>query len=213
LKVRLDLRDDPAVAGIARRLGLDEDHVVGKLVRFWSWANRQSTDGNAPVTLLYIDRHVGAPGFCAAMIAEGWLEVTGEAGVRIPKWDRHNSQGAKQRALTAIRVAAHRKRKCNGACVTESLPEKRRGESITPPTPPASRGGGAPARKETRAQRADRAAAEQAARQAQGRAARAEELRRQCRVEGALQPGEVAARLRAARRKAQALTGGGGHAE
>ena len=74
LKVRLDLHDDPAVIAIASAIGLDEDGVVGKLVRLWAWANRQTIDGNAPgVTEMWVDRYVSAPGFAKAMVDAGWL--------------------------------------------------------------------------------------------------------------------------------------------
>lgn len=52
LKVRLDLRNDPAVIGMAEKLGIDQDTVVGKLIRLWSWFDLQSRDGHARVTLV-----------------------------------------------------------------------------------------------------------------------------------------------------------------
>jgi hypothetical protein len=72
----------------------------------------------------------------------GWLEVQevdGRPVLIFPKWERHMSQSAKRRALTAKRV-------CNARSVTEALPEKRREEksnkenskkksTFTPPTP------------------------------------------------------------------------------
>jgi hypothetical protein len=68
LKARIDLPDDPAVIEIAHQLLSDEYAVVGRLVRIWGWANRQSRDGHAPgVTAAWIDRYVAQPGFAAAM--------------------------------------------------------------------------------------------------------------------------------------------------
>jgi hypothetical protein len=127
IKMRNDLHDDPAVISITAATDcVDEDHVVGKLKRLWSWANRQTTDGNAPgITAAWIDRYVGVTGFAEAVADAGWLEIT-QTGIQIPNFDRHMSQSAKARALTAARVAAHRDR--NAASVTKSLPEKRREE-------------------------------------------------------------------------------------
>lgn len=115
--MRHDLRDDPGTIGIAGATGLDRDTVVGKLHRFWSWADRQTLDGNAAgVTGDWVDTIVEHPGFAAALITVGWLEET-DAGISLPHFDRWISETAKQRALTAKRVAKHRG-KCNGAIVT-----------------------------------------------------------------------------------------------
>jgi len=132
IKMRTDLAEDPAVIGIAGALDLDEDTVVGKLHRFWSWADRQTVDGNAPsVTHAWLDRYSGVTGFAAALVSVGWLEGSAGGGVRIPNFDRHNGKTAKQRALTALRAAKH-KVKSNApsvtSSVTKSLPEKRREE-------------------------------------------------------------------------------------
>lgn len=134
LKIRHDLREDPAVIAIAEITGLEEDHVVGKLHRIWSWADRQTIDGNAPsVTETYVDRYVNVTGFAQAMSAAGWLEITSE-GIVFPNFDEHISETAKKRALTARRAKKHRA-KSNAACVTvgvtKSAPkeEKRREES------------------------------------------------------------------------------------
>jgi hypothetical protein len=124
IKMRVDLATDPAVIGMAFALECEEDLIVGKLHKLWSWANQQTADGNAPsVTKKWIDRYVCVTNFASALEDAGWLVVTG-AGVQIPKFDRHNGKSGKQRALTARRVA----RKRNAPSVTKSLPEKRREE-------------------------------------------------------------------------------------
>ncbi len=122
IKTRKDLHGDPSVLGIAALTGVDVDGVVGKLHRIWSWADTHTTDGNGRnVTASWVDVLVGTPGFAEAMEKEGWLEI-GSAGIRIPNFERHNGQSAKQRAVTANRVAKHR-----GENVTvEPLPEERR---------------------------------------------------------------------------------------
>lgn len=51
IAMRVDLADDPAVIQIAAMLGIDEYGVIGRLLKVWSWANSQTTDGNAFVTL------------------------------------------------------------------------------------------------------------------------------------------------------------------
>lgn len=136
MKIRLDLREDPDVICIAGQLDLDnlvdheEDLVVGKLNRFWAWANRELTDGNAPgVTPAWIDRYVCVTGFAEALREVDWLEVT-EGGIVIPHFERHLSQGAKQRALTARRAASVRTKKRNAVSVTKSAPKEEKEKSI-----------------------------------------------------------------------------------
>ncbi|MHC4181119.1 MAG: hypothetical protein ACYSWU_26780, partial [Planctomycetota bacterium] len=72
-------------------------------------------------------RYLGATGFAEAMREVGWLE-TDNGGISIPKFDRHISESAKQRALTAKRAAKCRAGKRNAGDVTSALPreEKRR---------------------------------------------------------------------------------------
>lgn len=136
LPMRLDLAKDPAVISITAQLDglVDEEHTVGKLHTLWSWANSQLEDGNAPgVTESWIDRYIGVPGFAKALAGERWL-VIGKAGIRFPKWDRWNAQGAKKRLLTTIRVRKHRlttSEKGNAGSVTKALPQERREEEST----------------------------------------------------------------------------------
>ena len=125
IKMRTDLRDDPAVISIAAATGLDEDTVVGKLHRLWSWANRQTIDGNAVgVNENWIDRYLCVTGIAKELEKVGWLSAF-DGGVEIPKFDRHNGESAKRRALTARRVAKFK-------VTHNALPreEKRREEKI-----------------------------------------------------------------------------------
>lgn len=102
--MQIDLADKPKVIALASRLNLDTDSIVGKLHRLWGWADRQTTDGNAPgVTPAFIDARLGVTGFALALEAVGWLEVS-EAGIRLLHFEEHNGKTAKTRALTARRV-------------------------------------------------------------------------------------------------------------
>ena len=145
IKVKTDLATDPAVIGIADTLGVDEDLVVGKLCRLWSWANSHTEDGHAAgVTQKWLDRHLGLDGLAAALCLVGWLEATPD-GVCIPKFDRHNGKSAKTRANARERKrrerGVSRSHRDNGHApsVTKTghkteREEKRREE--TPPLPP-----------------------------------------------------------------------------
>lgn len=144
IKMRVDLSEDPAVIGIASSLGIDEFSVVGRLHRVWSWADSHTVDGNAhSVTVSWLDRLVCVEGFGKAMVAVGWLEET-EDGMRFPKFERHNTQSGKRRALAAKRAEKHRAKSnansnadSNARSVTKSAPreEKSREEYPPPPAP------------------------------------------------------------------------------
>jgi hypothetical protein len=137
LKMRHDLADDPAVIRLATLCGLEEDAVIGKLFRLWSWADRHSKDGQVEgLDLAWVDRLTRSEGFGTALVRVGWLVAT-ESGLCFPRFDRHCSDTAKTRALGRNRAEAHR----NAASVTpspkavtlEALPEKRREEIHLPP--------------------------------------------------------------------------------
>lgn len=133
MKIELELPDKPEVHYIAAITGIDPDAVVGKLIRVWQWFDKHTTDGNASgVTFALPDRISGVTGFGEAMNLAGWLVQDGSV-LTMPKFDRHNGESAKKRALTAERVAKS-KQKSNANSVTTALPdalpreEKRREE-------------------------------------------------------------------------------------
>lgn len=106
IPMRLDLAEDPAVISIAATTKLSTDLVVGKLHRFWSWANRHTSDGRLPgVPADWLDTFVGKKGFAAAMAAtpeRPWLVIE-NVGITIPNFDHWNGQSAKKRLEGAIR--------------------------------------------------------------------------------------------------------------
>lgn len=98
IPVRVDLDEDAAVLGIASRTGLDSFAVVGRLIKVWGWARRQTSNGKVQfATADWIDGFVRHPGFAAAMVAVHWLEVDGE-GILIPKFERWLARGQKAKA-------------------------------------------------------------------------------------------------------------------
>lgn len=124
IKFELATSDKPEVWAIADALGLDPDAVVGKLLRVWAWFDQHTEKGNAPsVTKKLLDRSVGVSGFCDSLISQDWL-LESENIISIPNFDRHNGETAKTRALTAKRVAKHKKSNGNGNA-------KGNGDSVT----------------------------------------------------------------------------------
>ena len=166
IKMRTDLSTNPKVVAIAAILGVDEDLVVGKMHRLWSWADKHAKDGRALGNAAYIDRLVNCPGLAAALMRDeiDWLAVDGSE-VIFPRWEEHNSQSAKSRAEAARRQRKSRDERTDvtDSCdrtvttVTDSANksatrgEERREEKRIPPpqpapavapTPPAANGAG-----------------------------------------------------------------------
>jgi hypothetical protein len=137
LKIDTDLPEKPEVWQIASTLGLEPDLVVGKLLKVWRWFDKHTESGNAAnVTYPLLDSLVGVTGFAEAMVFAGWL-VQDVRNVALPNFDRHNGKTAKNRALTAKRVAKKR----NDDVTLPALPreEKRREEEEQKKEQPAPR--------------------------------------------------------------------------
>jgi len=138
IPIRTALVDDPDVLALARTLGKDRDLIVGKLVRFWSFAARVTPDGRlGPYSPKEIDEVVGCRGFCYALETfraghadpdrrQGWLLKDAETGeLSIPKWDEWMSKSAKARAGEAVRKKLQRS--CPDKC-PDKRPDQSRGE-------------------------------------------------------------------------------------
>lgn len=147
LKFEANTPEKPEVFAITVAMGWDDpDLTVGKLLKVWRWFDQQTIEGNAPsVTLSLLDRITGVSGFAQAMCNVGWL-VANEAGISLPNFDRHNGKTAKDRCLTAKRVAKHKGNakgndSGNGDSVTLPLPkeEKRREEGKDTPIVPTKK--------------------------------------------------------------------------
>jgi hypothetical protein len=133
LKIEVSLPDKPEVWEMAGILSIDPDAIVGKLLKVWRWFDAHTESGNASgVTFALVDSKAGVTGFAEAMSFVGWLIQEGRE-LRLPNFDRHNGKTAKNRALTAKRVASHKNKsnaEANAGIVSDALPreEKRREE-------------------------------------------------------------------------------------
>ena len=144
---------------MSKKLRIDVDSVVGKLVRLWSWAELSNVDPNdLNVTKEFIDRLCGRKGFAEALIQIDWLQQEGE-NLRFPNFSRHNGNASKVRGLTARRVELHRLRKSesNKLRVTRKRQEPDLSDSvdnvIIEPEKPTTVGGNAPTISEERPQK------------------------------------------------------------
>ncbi|MDQ2187192.1 hypothetical protein RBI13_18595 [Alcaligenaceae bacterium A4P071] len=128
IKFEINTPEKREVLAITVEMGWDDpDLTVGKLLRVWRWFDQQTLDGNADsVTSALLDRIAGVSGFAKAMANVGWL-VTTDSGMSLPNFDRHNGKTAKDRALTAKRVANHKTNAKANATGNAS--------SVTPPLP------------------------------------------------------------------------------
>lgn len=99
IKIRADLSEDVDVLRLSDILGTDDPTTVGLLVLFWSWVDRQTTNGEGiKVSRERLDKLVGRHGFSDGMLIIGWLG--GECGnLYVPNFERHNGNSAKARAL------------------------------------------------------------------------------------------------------------------
>ena len=126
IKFELTTLDKPEVCQIADLADIDPDAVVGKLMRVWGWFDQQTENGNAPsVSKKLLDRLVGVTGFCEYMKSVAWM-IESEGVISLPHFDRHNGKTAKNRLLTAKRVANHKasNAKGNASNVSGALPKE-----------------------------------------------------------------------------------------
>jgi hypothetical protein len=136
IKIEICTPDKPEICSLATQLKMDDDAVVGKLVRLWSWAELNRINPNdLGVTKEFIDKLVGRKGFAQALEKTGWLIET-EEKLSFRNFKRHNSPVAQNKALTAKRVARHRLRK---AAAEEKVTNKPLPASIEPPVAETTR--------------------------------------------------------------------------
>lgn len=115
------------VLAVAQALQMDVRVVACACMEFWEWADDETTNGFiAGLTTDSIDSLLGISGFGSALHAVGWLEIR-NGGILLPRWERHNNQSAKARALSNGRQS--RKRTCNGDC--EDVSRAQRDVSVT----------------------------------------------------------------------------------
>ncbi len=140
IKIEVSTPDKPEICAIATQLRIDPDAVVGKLVRFWSWAELSGADPNdLNVTKEFINKVCGRKGFAEALIQAGWLDESG-GRLSFPNFERHNGNASKVRGLTARRVEQHRARKGkeNVKNVTKRAPKTPKVQPDLPPEAPVT---------------------------------------------------------------------------
>lgn len=116
---------------MASALRADRLRVVGGLHAVWCLFDVHSEDGKLDgYTLEAVDELIGFPGFAASMVSVGWLE-DGSDYLCTPRFDEHNGQSAKRRAMETERKREIRKLSATDADKKRTREEKRR-EDISP---------------------------------------------------------------------------------
>lgn len=151
IKVERATPDKPEVVKLAEILHMDDpDFVLGKLWRFWAWADANTQDGILKTKYAHIDRVVYCPGFARGLVSVGWLQGR-EGALVIPNFDRHNGNSSKARALEAEAKRIRRSLKDQSDNASDIVsdqsptpgptvvrhhvrPEKRREDNTTTPT-------------------------------------------------------------------------------
>ena len=133
IKIEKATMDKPEVFEMAEYLKIDPDAIAGKLMRVWGWFDDHSEDGSATVTVrALLDRLTGVTGFTDSMEAVGWLLI--ESGqMRLPNFNRHNGQTAKNRCSTNRRMAKSRTKenKCDDSTVTNVTADRNKCDDST----------------------------------------------------------------------------------
>jgi len=101
IKIETLLPSKREVMRMSRIVGQNRFEVSGRLMVVWAWFDQITATGELAGTSFFdIDEIAGCQGFAAAMLQVGWL--AGEDGsLQVPKWERHNGNSAKARALEA----------------------------------------------------------------------------------------------------------------
>ena len=114
IKIEITTPDKPEVVAMATHLRVDQDAVVGKLLRLWGWANLNSENGEAlPITEAFVDRLTNQRRFASALRHVGWLTGT-DGALCFVNFDRHNGSSAKARAMENRKKASQRQRDKTG---------------------------------------------------------------------------------------------------
>ena len=126
IPIACDIHAKPETVRIAAALRRSTDEVVGMLVRFWSWAQSQSSDGTLEgldIAMAAAACHVSTK-FLESLASVGWLVQT-DHGLVIPNFDRWMGNSAKARLRWALRKQRERLRTRCSAVASDVTPLSR----------------------------------------------------------------------------------------
>ncbi|MCI6981249.1 MAG: hypothetical protein MR894_03455 [Akkermansia muciniphila] len=131
IRIETSLPRSPKMHRLARLLKIDRMHAVGLALTWLAWLDEQTVDGCSGLTPEELDSMLGLQGVADALQAIGWCEIDEAGEVRAVDWEQYNGETAKQRALSARRMARKRLRGSYDKSVTDALPK----ESVTDALP------------------------------------------------------------------------------
>lgn len=103
LKVEAATPDKPEIAHMAQLLSVSDGEVFLAFFRLYAWLDTITDDGFVQfLSPSLVDKRSGLAGFGKAMEDIGWISYSAK-GATVSKWDRHNGESAKKRALKAER--------------------------------------------------------------------------------------------------------------
>lgn len=141
IKMRMGLRTHPKVVRMASALNADRYRVIGGLHAVWSLADEHTEDGNLPgYTLSALDDSIGWTGFAQAMKDIEWL-IEEPQRLVLPRFDEHNGESAKRRALDAQRKRTVRKMSADEPDKKRTREREREEVKAIPPSPPTKTNG------------------------------------------------------------------------
>jgi hypothetical protein len=127
IKIEHATLDKPEVLLMAELLGIKRREMVGLLLDFFVWLDRNCGHGCVThMSRMCLDDVLHMSGFSAVLCQVGWAEIDDRTGIlTVKNWSRHNGSSAKSRALANDRKKEERSRKSHADTVTRE--EKRRG--------------------------------------------------------------------------------------
>lgn len=119
IKLRGELADGCKVFQVAAELGVSRDEALGMLCRWLLWVDANCDGEDTGLTWQQVGELMGHVDFCSALEEIGWVSVEPSCTVRVLEYDKYLSPTAKERQLTAARVAACKARKRAAAAGVE----------------------------------------------------------------------------------------------
>jgi hypothetical protein len=147
IKVEKLTPDKPELMATARACGCSPGEAFASWFRLWAYFDSATEDGCVRfMSASDADRIGQMSGLGAALERTGWLKFDDD-GCHVAKWDRHNGQSAKRRALDTERKADARSVRRPQNVRTESgqnADQRREEEEKIKNTPNPPRGDGVP---------------------------------------------------------------------
>lgn len=141
IRLRGELAEGRKVFRVADAVECSRNEALGIMVRWLLWVDAHCDTPDTGLDWIQVDELLGQDGVFRALEAIGWVELR-EGTVRVLEFEKHLSPTAKERQLTAARVAACKARKRAAAAGVEvSAGLKAKGSGKKPEKKASKKGG------------------------------------------------------------------------